>query len=193
MNYAIRPATPTPIICRKDNQDHLVVYLLDTLHPDTNSIEKWTVGDKLNTLRVNLSDYQVSKGLADTEEQVVADAFVDTWGARNGVVIRKRLWKQSPHHAATQKSADTSLVPPINGNAVQETPKVGEEIKASVESKPVDKDQAIQSFEAAIKSAQVMYTQTELDQTVATMKQELADKLIVAFTKALLDVLWKQA
>lgn len=192
MNYAIRPATPTPIICRKDAQGHMVVYLLDTLHPeDGGTIEKWTVGDRLNTSRVSLSDYHVSKGLSDMDEQIVADRFVESWGARNGIAVRRRLYKQSPHHLAQQRSADTSMVPIPNKEPATESLSDQPIIGTDKRIENASKEQALKGFSEALKTAQLMYTQTEVDQKIAYMKQDLADKLIVALTRTLLDVLWK--
>lgn len=194
MNYAIRPATPTSIICRKDNQGNLVVYLLDTLHTDGGgSIEKWTVGDDKTTTRVALADYHVSKGVSDMDEQIIADAFVEAWGARNGITIRRRLYKQSPHHLAAQgRSANSTLVPTPAAGQINGTPLETESVPPLTTSA---KNEAIDKFAKALESAQALFTQADMDKIIAQkvyeMKQELTDKVITAVTKALLEALWK--
>ena len=185
MNYAIRPADQTPIICRKSHDGKNVVFLLSTLHKENMTLERYNVGDEPTTTRVSVHEYHLSKGLSDAEEALVADEFVKAWNVQNGVILRKRLFKSYHHTPNPRASANTSL-----RRAADVVPE--QQHVALLEADPVklehSKETALAEFTKVISEAMLVASPVE---NLEAVKKQLANQLLIALTKAIVEVLWE--
>jgi hypothetical protein len=83
------------IICRQDSTRNQVVFLLDSLNNETHTLDIWRGNDK-KLEQVTVDFYRTTRQLSDQDETAIANRFVDTFGIKDGIILRRRLYKSAP-------------------------------------------------------------------------------------------------
>lgn len=88
------------IICRTDSTKTPVVFLLDTLDSDKGTINIWIDFESNNEVESTLEYYKSTKAMTDLEETALAKKFVEKFGVKDGILLRRRLYWKAPDSAA---------------------------------------------------------------------------------------------
>ena len=91
--------TTFPIIIRQLKDGSKVVFILDSLNMEQNTINMWPAdSNSTETFKVNLDAYHSSKGVNDKDEAQIMEQFAQMNNIQFGLVLRKRLFKVNPAH-----------------------------------------------------------------------------------------------
>jgi hypothetical protein len=84
------------IICRQDSTRQQVVFLLDTLNNDNDTLQVWKGTPDQKTDIVPIDYYKSTKPLVDKEELDLTKKFVTQFSVNDGIIVRRRLYKSAP-------------------------------------------------------------------------------------------------
>lgn len=99
-----------PIIIRELKDGTKCVFILNSLDMEKQTLEMWPANSNSNeTYTVSKEAYDSSKSVPDADETIIMDQFAKINNITYGLVLRKRLFKVSPHHHSVAKLATSTL------------------------------------------------------------------------------------
>ncbi len=102
--------TTFPIIIRELKDNSKVVFILNSLSMETETIQMWPYGsNSTETFTVSLEAYRSSMAVSEADEAAIMYSFAKMNNILFGLVLRKRLFKVNPLHFSQKKPATDTL------------------------------------------------------------------------------------
>jgi hypothetical protein len=101
------------IICRQDSTRNQVVFLLDTLNNDKQTLDVWK-GDGKKIESTTVDFYRTTRSLSDQDETTLANKFVGQFDIKDGIILRRRLYKISPNFGQDNTAKEAHVPEPLD-------------------------------------------------------------------------------
>lgn len=99
----------TSIITRRTFGNQAAVFLLDSLNIPAQTIQMWNPETNDEPQVVSLDSYRNTKPTSDADEEFMVRRFTEHFKPSNGVILRRRLYKDKDKAAQIATSSHTSV------------------------------------------------------------------------------------